>query len=301
MTVAQTSFIFVVPAGIYFTVNGSMSLVELTMVSAITAGLLKPWLDLTQIVGQVQQSSQAIDRILPLFGQVETPVQEFKEPIITLSCREVEIVRGKRTILNNINTTIKPGERVYIQGKSGSGKSSLIEVLSGLLTTKQGDWYINEQPVQSLSDKQRASYVSLVSQQTVFFNATLKQNLLLAKPNTGDDKIWHVLSLLKLENLVKQLPHQLETDIGETKRSFSGGELQRLAIARAMLAYTPIIILDEATAHLDTTTEKLVLDALRQYNPQQIQLIINHRDQAVSNFNQKWSVGHGELLEEYHG
>ncbi|WP_260261430.1 ABC transporter ATP-binding protein [Vibrio intestinalis] len=301
VTVAQTSFIFVVPAGIYFTVNGSMSLVELTMVSAITAGLLKPWLDLTQIVGQIQQSSQAIDRILPLFGEIETPVQEFQEPIITLSCREVEIVRGKRTILNNINTTIKPGERVYIQGESGSGKSSLIEVLSGLLTTNQGDWYINEQPVQSLSDKQRASYVSLVSQQTVFFKATLKQNLLLAKPNTGDDKIWHVLSLLKLENLVKQLPHQLETDIGETKRSFSGGELQRLAIARAMLAYTPIIILDEATAHLDTTTEKLVLDALRQYNPQQIQLIINHRDQAVSNFNQKWSVGHGELLEEYHG
>ncbi|MDA0148244.1 ABC transporter ATP-binding protein [Vibrio sp. LaRot3] len=307
VTIAQASFILIVPFAIYFTISGSMNLAELTMVSAITAGLLKPWLDLTQIMGQVQQSSIAINRMLPLFGEPSAKGEDqpqiisFNEALQSLSCRDICIDRGERNILSHINSQIEPGQRVYIQGESGSGKSSLVEALSGLLDTTNGDWFINEQSVKTLTDKQRSQYVSLVSQHTQFFKGSLKQNLLLARPSTELSELWHILSLLKLDKLVSELPNQLDTDIGETKRSFSGGEMQRLAIVRAMVAKTPVLILDEATAHLDTTTEQQVLSALRDFAPQQIQLIINHRNHAVSQYDQKWTIKQGALMEECHG
>ncbi|WP_432454242.1 ABC transporter ATP-binding protein [Agarivorans sp. QJM3NY_29] len=300
VTIAQCSFMLVVPFAIAFVIDGSMTKPDLVMVAVITAGLLKPWLDLTQVVGQMQSSLLSLDRIIPLFGQKIQQQQRWSEPVKAVTCRDVCLYQGQQTILKQAEGTILPGERVLIYGASGSGKSSLIGILSGSLKADRGDWYINDTPVSQLNDQQRAGLIALVGQQAIFFKASLRANLLISDLNIKDEVIWTVLNLMRLSDMVEQLPHQLDTQMDETRRSFSGGEMQRLAIARAMLADTPILVLDESTAHLDAQTELEVLEALRGYSPHQIQIIITHKPNQVSTANRRWRLCDSAIVEEYH-
>ena len=206
--------------------------------------------------------------------------------------------RGDRQILKNINKTIFPGEKVVIHGSSGSGKSSLIEVLTGSLNADEGGWYINNNPVNQLNDKQRAHLITLVGQRAVFFKGSIKDNLLLAANDVSDSAIWQVLTSLHLAPVIYRLSNGIDTKMGETERHFSGGEMQRLSIARAILANTPILILDEATAHLDVKTEFDVLKTIDEYSPCQTKIIITHKTNAVHNFNRRWFIHNTSVIEE---
>ena len=298
ITIAQTSFILIIPFAITFTLNGSISTSDLVMVSVITAGLLKPWLDLTQIAGQMQHSLLSLDRLIPLFGQGIIEKKHQTETIQLLSCNNLTVSRGDRQILKNINKTIFPGEKVVIHGSSGSGKSSLIEVLTGSLNADEGGWYINNNPVNQLNDKQRAHLITLVGQRAVFFKGSIKDNLLLAANDVSDSAIWQVLTSLHLAPVIYRLSNGIDTKMGVTERHFSGGEMQRLSIARAILANTPILILDEATAHLDVKTEFDVLKTIDEYSPCQTKIIITHKTNAVHNFNRRWFIHNTSVIEE---
>lgn len=313
ITIAQMSFILVVPVAIGFTMQGQLSIAELIMISAITAGLLKPWLDLTQVSGQAQQSFLCLDRLIPMFGYSESNHALYSGSVQTLSCQKLYLDRGEQSVLRDINASLSSGDRVFIQGPSGCGKSSLIEVLTGALSATQGGWYINDQAVSTLTDQNRAEYVAVVSQQSQFFSGSIRDNLLLASPTCDDMTVWKTLDRLELTALIRALPNQLDTDMGETHRTFSGGEMQRLAIARALLAHTPILVLDEATAHLDQKSELSILDSIHHAFPEQIQIIINHRthgkDSSLTNAvvstmirpTQHWTIDNGSLKECTHG
>ncbi|WED23349.1 ABC transporter ATP-binding protein/permease [Vibrio sp. JC009] len=297
VTLAQASLMTTIPFALYFTVIGDLTHVELAMIVMLCAGILKPWLDLTQIFGQVQQSMLAIGRLIPLFHHYETenasPCQQLKE----LSCQSLSLFRGERHLFHSVNLSFFPGERIVFQGSSGSGKSSLLGTLSGTVEPQAGGWYYNDLPLNGISDDKRSQLLAVVDQHPKFFTGSLRDNIALSLPDTEDKKIWQLLTLVGLNQLIRDLPEQLETDIGETERAFSGGEIQRLAIVRAALANTPVLILDEATSHLDNFTEQMVLTGLRRFSPNQIQLIISHRTQALTDATHSYRLKDGVLSE----
>ncbi|QUJ70158.1 ABC transporter ATP-binding protein (plasmid) [Photobacterium sp. GJ3] len=131
VTVAQSSFILTVPVALMLYAAGSISLVDLTMATAITAGVLKPWQDLTQVVSQIQKSSHTLIRLLPLFQHAQQTTGVCDSELRSLSCDNLTISRDGHAVLTQVTTQLHPGDRVLIQGQSGSGKSSLLEVLSG--------------------------------------------------------------------------------------------------------------------------------------------------------------------------
>ncbi|QUJ70157.1 ABC transporter ATP-binding protein (plasmid) [Photobacterium sp. GJ3] len=166
---------------------------------------------------------------------------------------------------------------------------------------------MNQQPVSTLSDEARARYIATVSQQSVFFHGSIYDNLTLAIKDQHqncemtEESIWQLLDKLALHDCIKALPEGLHTQMGEAARQFSGGETQRLSIARALLANTPVLILDEATAHLDGEMEQKILNAIAAYAPSQIQLVIHHRPlNSISGFHRHWLIEQGSLLETSH-
>lgn len=295
VTVAQASLFFLVPLAIVLMAAGTLSLADGVVAAMIAAGMLKPWLALTQLIGQVSETFVAVGRLLSLCPQQEVTTGHLDEPLQRLACRDLTLSRGGRSLFRGLSLSVAPGQRVVLQGASGGGKSSLLELLSGQLVADQGDWLLNGHAIRPLSDECRARYVASVSQQAFFFVGSIADNLRLACPRQHESELWRVLEVVRLAGLVRALPAQLDTDMGETRRSFSGGELQRLAIARALLANTPILILDEATSHLDNRTEREVLAGVRDYDPSQIQLVISHRPQAVRTADQVWTLTDGEL------
>ncbi|MDA0119667.1 ATP-binding cassette domain-containing protein [Vibrio sp. T11.5] len=297
VTLAQTSLMLVVPAAIALVQMGQLSHAELVMVVCISAGILKPWLDLTQVFSQIQQSFVAVDRLLPFFHSRQSVVPSYVAPLATLSCTQLTLSRANNPLLSEINVEFYPGERVTIEGESGAGKSSWLMTLTGALTADKGDWCVNGMPMKGWDDVTRSRYVTSVDQQVAFFSGSLRDNLSLTSEALHDDELWSLLSLMKLKTLVMKLPHGLDSSIGEAQRLFSGGEMQRLAIVRAALAKTPVLILDEATAHLDQISEQMVLEGLRDYHPEQIQLIISHRADRVKQVNRRFRVEEGKVQE----
>ncbi|MGO1749304.1 MAG: ATP-binding cassette domain-containing protein [Marinobacter sp.] len=295
VTVAQASLFFLVPLAIVLVAAGTLSLADGVVAAIVAAGMLKPWLALTQLVGQVSETFVAVARLLSLCPQQEATKGSLDEPLQSLACRNLTLSRGGRTLFRELTLTVIPGQQAVLQGASGGGKSSLLELLSGQLAPDQGDWLLNGHAISTLTDECRARYVASVSQQAFFFRGSIADNLRLACPNQHESELWGVLKVVQIADLVRTLPARLDTDMGETRRNFSGGELQRLAIARALLANTPVLILDEATSHLDNRTEREVLTGVRNYAPTQIQLVISHRHQAVRTADRVWTLTDGEL------
>ncbi len=295
VTLAQTSLMLVIPFAIQFSISGSLSLFELAMAVMLCTGILKPWLDLTQIIGQVQQSMLSIDRLKPLFIAPQYYDQIEPQPLKELHARNLVVKRGGRKLVQEVNLTFLPGDFVVLQGASGSGKSSLLATLSGTVKATAGGWFINDLPTDSISDDTRSQWLAVVDQSPVFFNGTLRENLCLSAFDTCEGDIIKLLSMVGLTDVVNQLPVGLDTDIGETQRNFSGGEIQRLAIVRAALTQTPILLLDEATSHLDNLTEQLTLSGLRQFSPDQILLVISHRPYALQMASHVYQLIDGSL------
>ena len=295
ITLAQSSLMLVIPFAIQRTLTDQLTHAELAMVVMLCAGILKPWLDLTQIFGQIHQSLTAITRLTPLFVKAEVYPAINVDHLNTLSCQNLCLKRGEKQLFSNINLSLFPGDRIVIQGASGSGKSSLLATLSGALKANRGGWLINNNKIDGINDHQRSKLIAVVDQTPKFFSGSLKENLSLGNSNQKENIIWGLLKLVDLFHLVDQMPHKLNTSIGETQRSFSGGEIQRLAIVRAMLTDTPILILDEVTAHLDNLTEQKVLMGLHTHSPNQIQIIISHRSQAIKIATHSYIHANGSL------
>lgn len=165
VTVAQASLFFLVPLAIVLVAAGTLSLADGVVAAIVAAGMLKPWLALTQLVGQVSETFVAVARLLSLCPQQEATKGSLDEPLQSLACRNLTLSRGGRTLFRELTLTVIPGQQAVLQGASGGGKSSLLELLSGQLAPDQGDWLLNGHAISTLTDECRARYVASVSQQ----------------------------------------------------------------------------------------------------------------------------------------
>ena len=199
--------------------------------------------------------------------------------------------------LYDVSFTLLPGQHIAIVGPSGAGKSTLIHLLMRFWDFDTGTIRLGDQDIRDCSGDEVRSWFSVVSQSTHLFNATLRENLLLARPRASETELWDVLERAQLAEFVHALPQGLDTWIGELGVQLSGGERQRLAIARALLKDAPILLLDEPTANLDAVTEEALWRDLTGLMADKSVLLITHRLVGMAQMDTILVLRAGHLIE----
>ncbi|MDP0491726.1 MAG: ABC transporter ATP-binding protein [Verrucomicrobiota bacterium JB023] len=180
-------------------------------------------------------------------------------------------------ILRGVSLEASAGQTIAFVGPTGSGKSTLLNLLTGFYHPWEGRLLLDGHAVKNLSKEWLRDHTGYVTQESFLFNTTLRQNLLLAKPDATDDELWQALDAANASPFVSELPDGLDTVTGERGTKLSGGQRQRISIARALLKNPPMLLLDEATSAVDNETERLIQEALQNLRAQRTSFVIAHR------------------------
>jgi len=223
---------------------------------------------------------------------------EYKDVSFSYPSREDEEDTQTPLALSNVSFKLKMGEKIALVGRSGSGKSTLSLLAMRFLDPSQGEIFLADKPLRQWDMEDLRSHFSYVSQDVYLFNRSLRENMLFAKSNASDTEIWDALEKAHISEFVRSLPKGLDTRTGEFASSLSGGEKQRIAIARAFLRDSPLLILDEATSQLDAHSEAAVQKALDKLLVGRASIIIAHRLTTVREANRVFVMENGRIIEE---
>ena len=252
-----------------------------------------------QHLGQVIASARRITEITDCPPEVTFPAGESTVPVqvdLRLNAVSFTYPQQVQSALNAVSLNVTAGQRVAILGRTGCGKSTLLQLLTRAWDPQQGEILLNGQPLASFSEAALRAIISVVPQRVHLFSATLRDNLLLASPAATDEALATVLTLVGLEKLL--VDDGLNSWLGEGGRQLSGGELRRLAIARALLHDAPLFLLDEPTEGLDATTESQILDLLSDVTKGKTVLMVTHRLRGLSQCDQIIVMDNGEIIEQ---
>ncbi|WP_433464240.1 ABC transporter ATP-binding protein [Spirillospora sp. CA-128828] len=205
--------------------------------------------------------------------------------------------RGGVDVLHDVSFRAEPGQMVALVGSSGAGKSTIAQMLPRLYDVDSGTVRLGGVDVRDLSFQAIRDTLGMVTQDGHLFHESIRENLLLARPEAADDELWDVLRRARLDTLIEGLPDGLDTIVGERGYRLSGGERQRLTIARLLLARQRVVILDEATAHLDSTSEAAVQEALTEALDGRTAVVIAHRLSTVRAADLILVVEEGRIIE----
>ncbi len=183
--------------------------------------------------------------------------------------------------VRELNFVIPPGKKTALVGHSGAGKSTIASLLMKFAEPEKGNIFIGDIPLASIPEKKWLEYVSWLPQKPYLFHKTVAENILIAKPDASEDEMFRAAERAGLHELVKDLPEGYHTVVGEEGRRFSGGQAQRIALARAFLKDTPVLILDEPTSHLDPRSDREIMDSIEELCKGKTVLLIAHRLTSV--------------------
>ena len=253
----------------------------------------------------LNQGIQSARRVLPIID-FENKIKE-KENAAELKLDKAEInflnVNFKyneedKKVLNSISLNISGGEMTSLVGHSGAGKSSILNLIPRFYDCESGDINIDNQSIYDLKIESLRSNISLVNQDVTLFDDTIKNNIAYAKLDATDDEIFQAAKLSFCDEFINKLPNKFDTFIGENGYRLSGGEKQRLSIARAMLKKSKIILLDEATSSLDAETESKIQEAINLLTKDRTTLVIAHRLSTIMNSKKIYVVDEGKIIDQ---
>lgn len=249
----------------------------------------------------IQQGSGAADRIFELKDapRVEDGegAVEFGEPIRRIEFDRVSFSYGEEPVLADVSFQVEAGQCVAFVGSSGSGKTTLVNLLPRFFDVQSGRVLINGRDARSLTLKSLRRQIGIVTQETILFNDTVANNIAYGHPEASRDAIVEAARRAHAHDFIEQLPQGYETVIGERGLRLSGGQCQRLAIARALLRNPPILILDEATSALDTESERQVQAALDELMAGRTVFAIAHRLSTIMHANLILVLDKGAIVE----
>ena len=253
----------------------------------------------------INQGLAAARRILPIIDQKhnileDDSLEKLKVSNGTITFEKVNFNynSNSRSILKNVNLNIYGGKMTSLVGYSGAGKSTILNLIPRFYDCTKGDIKIDNQSIKNKRLSSLRDNVSLVSQETTLFDDTILNNIKYANLNANDEEIKEAAKLSFSEEFIKLLPNKYNTMIGENGIRLSGGEKQRLSIARAFLKNSKIILLDEATSSLDSETEKKIQDAISFLTKGKTTLVIAHRLSTILNSNKIYVIDNGEVVAE---
>jgi len=251
----------------------------------------------------LKQGLSAANRILPIIDNQNkiTDHEEAQDINITHSNIKFDNINfqynaDEKDVLTNINLNIAGGKMTSLVGHSGSGKSTILNLIPRFYDVQSGDILIDNQSIYKVKIKSLRDKISLVSQDTTLFDDTIKNNIKYAKNDVTDEEVISAAKFSYAHEFIEKLPKKYETIIGENGIRLSGGEKQRLSIARAMIKKSPIILLDEATSSLDAETESKIQGALKILTKDRTTIVIAHRLSTILNSDQIYIIDSGNVV-----
>lgn len=283
-------------------ISGKMDIGGLVAFFVLTRYLYEPVGRLHQL-NQIFQSGRAAgDRVFEIMDS-ETELDEGAKKTTSplkgnVVYRDVSFSYDpKMPVLHGVDLAVKSGEMIALVGPTGAGKSTIVNLLVRFYEFTSGEITIDGIPLREIPKSHLRDSIAVVTQESFMFNGTTAENLRIGKPDATEEEIWEVLRAANAADFVRRLPEGLHTPLGERGVKLSVGEKQRLSIARALLKNPPILILDEATASVDTTTERLIQEALDHLMENRTSFVIAHRLSTVRHADQILVLERGRITE----
>ncbi|MBZ9779143.1 ABC transporter ATP-binding protein/permease [Psychroflexus sp. CAK8W] len=265
--------------------------------------ILTPAKGISKASYSVKKGDAAAERILEIL-ETENIIQDDKNAIdkkeftSELTLEHISFRYEKEYVLKNFSATLKKGKTIALVGQSGSGKSTIANLVTRFYDLEEGEIKIDGMNIKKIKQKSLRGLMGLVTQDSILFNDTIKENLKISKPNATDEELIEALKIANAYEFVSAFPKGIDTNIGDSGGKLSGGQKQRISIARAVLKNPPIMILDEATSALDTESEQLVQKALENMMQNRTSIVIAHRLSTIKNADTILVLHQGEIVEQ---
>jgi ATP-binding cassette, subfamily B, bacterial len=299
--------------GSHAVLTGSLQLGDLVGILMLMAFLYDPISRLHQLNQLVQAGRAAGERVFEILDEDAEPGvvagvggpgsatidRGYRAPIIgdiRYEDMSFSYVDGL-SALRHISFHALPGTTTALVGATGAGKSTLVNLLVRFYEFDSGQIYVDDKPVREYDLRTLREAIGVVTQESFLFNGSIRENLLMGKPTASDAELWRAVDAANARQFIERLPQGLESVVGERGVKLSVGEKQRLSIARALLKDPPILILDEATASVDTATERLIQEALEHLMANRTSIVIAHRLSTIVGADQILVLDHGRIVE----
>ncbi|MDA0315882.1 MAG: ABC transporter ATP-binding protein [Bacteroidetes bacterium] len=270
---------------------------------ALAYGILTPAKAISKASYRVKNGIAAADRVFEILYHEDTMPEDNNAIKLSgfndkIELKNVSFKYENEYVLKDFSMTVEKGQSVALVGQSGSGKSTIANLLTRFYDVNEGTISIDGNDIKNSTKTSLRSQIGLVTQDSILFNNSIKNNLKIGKDSATDEEIIEALKVANAWEFVKELPNGIETNIGDAGNSLSGGQKQRLSIARAVLKNAPIMILDEATSALDTESERLVQDALENMMKNRTSVVIAHRLSTIQNADHIIVMKQGKMVEQ---
>lgn len=303
-------FLGILVIGVLLWFGGKMVLVDKTLDASsfiaymgLAYNILTPAKAISKASYGVKKGNAAAERVLEIL-ETENPISEIDNPVELKSfenevqLKNISFKYMDEYVLKNFDLRVKKGTTVALVGQSGSGKSTIANLITRFYDVNEGEITIDGTNIKTLSKKSLRGLLGLVTQDSILFNDSVKNNIGLGKENATEEEIIEAAEIANAHDFILGLPNGYETNIGDSGNKLSGGQKQRLSIARAVLKNPPIMILDEATSALDTESERLVQDALEKMMRNRTSIVIAHRLSTIQNADSIVVLHKGEIVEQ---
>ena len=301
METIPSTMVFVLPASLYFFMKGSVEVGTLITCILLSYASYKPLIKAMSHMETIANIKVVFEKIKKI---MEIPNLKRGEEVRDIKSYDVEFkdvtfaYEESKNVLNNISFKANENELTAIVGNSGSGKSTITKLIAGFWNVSNGEILIGKTNLNELPLKQNMELVSYVSQENFLFNKTILENLKMAKEDASMDEIKEACEKASCYNFIKGLPNGYETIVGKGGANLSGGEKQRIAIARCFLKNSPIVLLDEATAYSDPDNESVIQQSIDKLIKDKTVIMVAHRLSTIVNANKIIVVDNGEVIEE---
>ena len=304
-----SEFLGILVIGVLLWYGGKLVLIEMELKPAafitymgLAYGVLTPAKSISKAFYSLKKGNAAAERVFEIIdmqseyleNDKDFDVEEFKKEI---EFQNVDFKYDENYVLNKINFKVKKGEMFAIVGASGSGKSTLINLIPRFYELNNGDILIDGKSIKSLSLKKLRNLISIVTQESILFNASIEENILLGNQNQDQHKLIEASKIANAYEFINEYEEKYKYNVGDNGSNLSGGQKQRIAISRAVISNSPILILDEATSSLDSESEKLVQDALEKLMKNKTSIVIAHRLSTIKNSDKIIVLDSGKIVE----
>ena len=265
--------------------------------------ILTPAKAISKASYKVKKGNAAAERVLEILNTEsllkDKPSAAIKHDFnASIKLENISFKYDKELVLKNFSINVPKGKTIALVGQSGSGKSTIANLVTRFYDVTDGKITIDDTDIRNITKHSLRSLIGLVTQDSILFNDSVKNNILLGDENASDEQVIEALKIANAWEFVKDLPDNIHTNIGDSGNKLSGGQKQRLSIARAVLKNPPIMILDEATSALDTESERLVQMALENMMKNRTSIVIAHRLSTIQNADEIIVMQKGEIVEQ---
>lgn len=303
-TVTDLGPIIVIGVGSYLAITGSITVGTLAAFVGYLEQLFGPLRRLVSSFTTLTQSFASMDRVFQLMDEDYDIKNGIGAQPIKISKGQIDLKHvsfkyneNEKEVLHDINLTINKGETVAFVGMSGGGKSTLINLIPRYYDVTQGEILIDHHNVKDFLTGSLRNQIGLVQQDNILFSDTVKENILLGRPDATDDEVVEAAKMANAHDFISNLPNGYDTEVGERGVKLSGGQKQRLSIARIFLNNPPVLILDEATSALDLESEAIIQEALDVLSKDRTTLIVAHRLSTITHADRIVVMENGRIVE----